>query len=132
MVTGPYPAKTPSTPATVTSSEPILLMSQDIRAGGVVIYSDKMLDCRAVTNKGHVYFKIESSLDQAVNVQIVGNMLESFVRASDVGLSIPVPPNGNASITLLESQWCPWVGATVAVPFPPTQGRFNLWAITQE
>ena len=116
-VVAPYRAK-----------DPEQIFSAPIRSAGTY-YSDKMVDFR---NSKRILFKVESSLNQAVNIQIIGNVQDSKELATDINGVLPCTANGNISVGLAWDDWHPYVGVKVSVPTAPTAGILTIWAVVQE
>jgi hypothetical protein len=108
--------------------EPVLIFDQAVRDVGP-FQSDSMIDFR---NGKRLYFKIESSLNQAVNLQLVSNMDDSFQLATNINGVIPCPANGNVHIGLAWDDWGPYVGITITGGIAPASGRLSIWAVLQE
>ncbi len=111
--------------------EPQLIFQQAIRAAGNS-QSDDLVDYR---NAKRVVFKVESSLNQAVIVQLVGNITKSFNLATNVNGAFPCPANGNISIGLAWDDWQPYIGVIITAappPATPTAGILTIWAVEQE
>jgi len=115
-----------STPWVAKEKEQIF--SNAIRSAGT-FYSDKMVDLR---NGKRILFKVESSLNQAVNLQIIGNDTDSKELATDINGVLPCPANGNISVGLAWDDWHPYVGLKIAVPVAPTAGILTIRATIQE
>ena len=93
------------------------------------------LDCDRMANyiKGkRILFKVESSLDQGVQIQPVGNIEDSVTLATNIGAALPVAPNGNITVGLAWDDWHPFVGARIIVGAAPTTGRLKVAYSIQE
>ena len=110
------------------AKEPELILAQAIRSAGTFI-SDKMVDFR---NGKRLLFKVESSLDQNVTIQLVGNKADGFNQATDVDGPFPCLANGNISIGLAWDDWHPYVGVRITAAVAPTVGMLNIWSVLQE
>ena len=110
------------------AKEPEQIFSSAIRATGTY-YSDKMVDFR---NAKRILFKVESSLNQAVNIQITGNVQDSKEPATDINGVLPCPANGNISVGLAWDDWHPYVGVKITVAVAPTAGILTISAVIQE
>jgi len=113
-----------------TAKEPEQIFSKAILSAGD-FYSDKMVDW---TEGKRILFKVESSLNEAVNIQLIGNMVDSKELATDINGVLPCPANGNISVGLAWDDWHPYVGVkiTVAVGAVPTAGILTISAVVQE
>ena len=116
-VVAPYVAK-----------DPEQIFSSSIRSAGT-FYSDKMVDFR---NGKRILFKVESSLNQAVNIQIIGNIQDTKELATDINGALPCTANGNISIGLAWDDWHPYVGVRIEVATEPTAGILTISAVVQE
>ncbi len=118
-VVAPYRAK-----------DPEQIFSSAIRSVGT-FYSDKMVDFR---NGKRILFKVESSLNKAVNIQIIGNTQDSKELATDINGVLPCTANGNISVGLAWDDWHPYVGVkiTVVAGAVPTSGILTISAVIQE
>lgn len=111
-----------------TAKEPEQIFNQAIRSVGA-FNTDRMVDC---TNIKRTLFKIESSLDQAVIIQLVGNVPDSFFLATNVGPALPCIANGNISVGLAWDDWHPFVGIRITTAVAPTTGILKVWVVNQE
>ena len=116
-VVAPYVAK-----------DPEQIFSTSIRSAGT-FYSDKMVDFR---NAKRILFKVESSLNQAVNIQVIGNVQDTKELATDINGVLPCPANGNISVGLAWDDWHPYVGIEITVAVAPTAGILTISAVVQE
>ena len=110
------------------AKEPEQVFSHSIRSAGT-FYSDKMVDWR----KGkRILFKVESSLNQAANIQLIGNTSDDKGRATDLGAAVPCAANDNTHIGPAWDDWMPYAGTEITVAVAPTAGILNIWAVVQE
>ena len=116
-VVAPYRAK-----------DPEQIFSSAIRSAGT-FYSDKMVDFR---NGKRILFKVESSLNQAVNIQIIGNDSDAKELATDINGVLPCTANGNISVGLAWDDWHPYVGVKITVAVAPTAGILSISSVIQE
>jgi len=110
------------------AKEPEQIFHREIRATGT-FYSDKMVDW---TKGKRILFKVESSLNQAVIIQLIGNVGEDRKLATDVGPSLPCPANGNISVGPAWDDWHPYIGVQITVAAAPTAGILTISAVIQE
>ena len=115
------------------AKEPEQIFSASIRSEGNY-YSDKMVDFR---NAKRILFKVESSLNWDVNIQLIGNIVDSKDLATDIGLALPCTANGNISVGPAWDDWHPYVGVRITVPAPPPEpfepaGILTISAVVQE
>ena len=99
-----------------------------IRSVGV-FQSDVRVDMR---NVKRLIIRAESSLDQAVALQLVGNSVDSDNLATNIGGPVVCPINGQASIGLAWGDWQPYIGVRITAAIAPTIGLLNIWAVAQE
>ncbi len=122
------------------AKEPEQIFSSAIRAAGT-FYSDKMVNW---TEGKRILFKVESSLNWDVNIQLIGNIVDDMSLATDIGLALPCAANGNISVGPAWDDWHPYVGVRITVPTaepaepppppppPPTAGILTISAVVQE
>lgn len=110
------------------AKDPEQIFNQAIRSVGTVD-SDRMVDYR---NCKRLLIKVESSLDQACQIQVVGDITNSFALAVNVGAAWPCVANGNISIGLAWDDWHPYIGVRVITGVAPTAGKVDIWAVMQE
>ncbi|MBA7564963.1 hypothetical protein ES708_06632 [subsurface metagenome] len=122
------------------AKEPEQIFSSAIRSAGD-FYSDKMVNW---TEGKRILFKVESSLNWEVNIQLIGNITDDMSLATDIGLALPCTANGNISIGPAWDDWHPYVGVRITVPTaepgepppppppPPTAGILTISAVVQE
>jgi hypothetical protein len=108
--------------------EPIQLLSQAVRAAGT-IFADSMVNW---TEGKRLLIKVESSLNQAIQLQPIGNISNTVLLATDIGLVIACPANGNVSIGFAWDDWQPYVGVRITLPPGITDGILTIWAVVQE
>ncbi|GAH74374.1 unnamed protein product, partial [marine sediment metagenome] len=78
------------------AKEPEQIYSYAIRTVGT-FYSDKMVDW---TKGKRLVIKVESTLNQAVQIQVIGNAVDDMELATDINGPFPCAPNSNISIGL--------------------------------
>lgn len=110
------------------AKDPESIFDQAIRNVGT-FDADKMVDFR---NGKRLVFKVESSLDQAVNIQVIGNIADSFFQAVNIAMPWPCVANGNISIGLAWDDWHCFVGLRIITAVAPTTGMLKMWAVVQE
>jgi len=84
------------------------------------------------TEGKRILFKIESSLDQAVNIQLVGNLDEDMALASNINGVLACAANGNISIGPAWDDWHPFLGIRIIVAVAPVTGILTIRAVIQE
>jgi len=110
------------------AKEPEQIFSQAIRSAGV-FYSDRMVNW---TEGKRILFKAESSLNQAVTIQPIGNISDDMRLAVDIDGALPLAANANLSVGLAWDDWHPYVGIKITVGVAPTAGLLTISAIVQE
>ncbi|MBA7567760.1 hypothetical protein ES708_09477 [subsurface metagenome] len=122
------------------AKEPEQIFSSAIRSAGD-FYTDKMVNW---TKGKRIMFKAESSLNWAVTLQVIGNIVDDKERATDINGALPLAANGNLSVGLAWDDWHPYVGVRITVPTaepgepppppppPPTAGILTISAVVQE
>lgn len=110
------------------AKEPEQIFDQPIRSVGT-FDSDKMVDW---TEGKRLLFKVESSLDQAVVIQLIGNTTGSFLLPTNVGPPLPCVANGNISVGPAWDDWHPFIGVRITTAVAPTVGMLKIWAVIQE
>ena len=122
------------------AKEPEQIFSKAILSAGD-FYTDKMVNW---TKGKRILFKAESSLNWAVTLQVIGNIVDDKERATDINGALPLAANGNLSVGLAWDDWHPYVGVRITVPTaepvepppppppPPTAGLLTISAVVQE
>jgi len=110
------------------AKEPVQLLNQPVRAAGTIL-TDSMINW---TEGKRLLIKVESSLNQAIQLQPIGNITNTMTLATDIGPAVPCPANGNASIGFAWDDWQPYIGVRITLPIAPTDGILTIWAVIQE
>jgi len=84
------------------------------------------------TKGKRIVFKAESSLNQAVNLQVIGNIVDDTGRATDIDGALPLAANGNLSVGPAWDDWTPFIGIRITAAVAPTAGILTIWAVIQE
>jgi len=116
-VSAPWVAKDPET-----------IFTQAIRTAEV-FYSDKMVNW---TRGKRLLIKVESSLDQDCDIQVVGNIADTRELAVDVGDLLPCDAGGNISAGPAWDDWHPYIGVRIITALAPTAGILTITAVIQE
>jgi len=116
-VTAPWVAK-----------EPEEIFRQAIRTAGT-FYSDKMVNW---TEGKRLLLRVDSSLDQAVQIQAIGNIGNTTNGATDINAPHPCPADGKISIGLAWDDWHPYIGCEITIAVAPTVGTLVISAVIQE
>ena len=110
------------------AKDPEQIFSSAIRSAGT-FYTDRMVNW---TKGKRIMFKAESSLNQAVNLQVIGNIVDDKERATDINGALPLAANGNLSVGPAWDDWTPFIGIEITVAVPPTAGVLTISAVVQE
>lgn len=108
--------------------EPEEIYRYEIRTVGT-FYSNKMVDW---TKGKRLLIKVESSLDQDVEIQLIGNIVDDMEMATDIDTPKACPANDNISIGPAWDHWCPYIGVRITVAVAPTSGILTISAVSQE
>lgn len=111
------------------AKEPEEIFSQTIRTVGV-FFSDKMIN---FTNGKRLSIKVESTLNQACQIQVLGNIADTRELAVDIyPAALPCAANGNISAVLAWDNWHPYIGVSITTALAPTVGILTVTAVIQE
>ena len=110
------------------AKEPEEIFEQEIRSTGT-FYTDKMVDW---TKGKRILFKVESTLNQPVQIQLIGNTVDSLNLTTDINAPQPCPANSNISIGPAWDDWHPYIGVRITAAVAPTAGILTIWAVIQE
>lgn len=110
------------------AKEPEEIYRYKIRTAGT-FYSNKMVDW---TRGKRLLIKVESSLDQAVEIQLIGNIVDDMELATDIGAPQPCPAGANISIGPAWDDWHPYIGVRITVAEDPITGMLTITAVVQE
>ena len=108
--------------------DPEHIYSHDIRVAGT-FQSDKMIDW---TEGKRLIIVVQSSLNQDIDIQIIGNFVDDMNLAADINGPINIAANENHTIGLAWDDWHCFVGVRITTAIAPTAGILNIWAIVQE
>ena len=110
------------------AAEPEEIFKEAIRTTDPV-YTDKMVDWR---QGKRIYFFVQSTLNQDVSVQVIGNMTDAHEDATDINTAKACPAGDNISIGPAWDHWCPYIGIKITVSIAPTSGMLTISAVRQE
>lgn len=110
------------------AKEPELIFQQAIRSVGT-FDANTMVD---FTHGKRMVIKVESSLNQPIIIQPVGNQTNSYQLATNINGPLPCIANGNITIGFAWDDWLPYVGIRITVGAAPTAGIISIWAVIQE
>ena len=111
------------------AQEPVEIFNREVREAAAILDCDKMANW---TKGKRLVFKVESSLDQAVTFQLVGNIEDSMQLATNINAALPVAANGNITVGLAWDDWHPFIGARITVGAAPATGRLKVEYSIQE
>jgi hypothetical protein len=110
------------------AKDPEEIFRQAIRATGT-LKSDKMADW---TRGKRLLLRVDSSLDQAVQIQAIGNIGNTVNGAVDINTAQPCAAGGKISIGLAWDDWHPYIGCKITIATSPTTGILIISAVIQE
>ena len=110
------------------AKEPEEVYDNPIRSVGT-FDGDKMVRW---TRGKRIVFKVESSLDQACQIQLVGNIDDSINLASNINGALPCAANGNISVGPAWDDWHPFIGLRIITAVAPTTGNLLIRTVIQE
>ncbi|GAI79337.1 unnamed protein product, partial [marine sediment metagenome] len=110
------------------AKEPEQIFSQAIRTAEI-FYSDKMVNW---TRGKRLLIKVESSLDQDCDIQVIGNIADTRELAVDVGDLLTCVAGGNISAGPAWDDWMPYIGVRIITALAPTAGILTITAVIQE
>lgn len=110
------------------AQEPVEIFYQEVRSIGT-FNCDRMADYR---RGKRILIKVESSLDQIVQIQVVGNIEDSMALATNMNGVFNVAANGNISIGVAWDDWHPFLGVRVIAAVAPLTGRLKVAYSIQE
>ena len=84
------------------------------------------------TRGKRLIIKVESSLDQAVQIQVVGNITDSYNLATDISTPLPCAAHSNISVGPAWDDWHPFIGVRITTAVAPTAGILKIDAVIQE
>ncbi|MBA7682327.1 hypothetical protein ES703_90677 [subsurface metagenome] len=84
------------------------------------------------TEGKRLVIKVESTLNQAVQIQVIGNIIESVTKATDIGPPLPCAANSNISVGPAWDDWHPFIGVRITTAVAPTAGILKIDAVIQE
>jgi len=110
------------------AKEPEVIFDRAITSVGT-FDADKMVNW---ARGKRLVIKVESLLDQALQIQVVGNITDNYFLATDINAPIPCPAHGNTSIGLAWDDWMPFIGVRITLAVAPTSGLLTISAVIQE
>ncbi len=122
------PGRRVAVPTSWVAKDPEQIFSQAIRTAGH-FYTDKMVDW---TRGKRLTIKVESSLDQDCDIQVIGNIANTRELAVDIGDLLTCVANSNISAVLAWDDWHPYIGTRIELALAPTAGILTITAVIQE
>ena len=111
------------------TTEPQEIMKpREVRSAGNHV-CDRMADCRRAIV---TIVRVESSLDQDVEIETIGNIVDSTDNFTAIGVNNPCPADDRIDILLYGDYWHPWVGIRVIAATAPTAGSISAQVVNQE
>ena len=110
------------------AKEPEQIFEAAIRSSGT-FYTDRMVN---YTQGKRMLIKAESSLNQAVTIQPIGNISDDMKLAVDINGPLPLAAGANLSVGFAWDDWHPYIGVRITVAVAPTAGLLTISAIVQE
>ena len=108
--------------------EPVVLFDRAITMAAT-INADRMINWS--TGK-RLLIKVESLLDQDCIIQVVGNITDNYLLATDINGPLPCLAQSNISIGLAWDDWHPFIGVRITTGVAPTSGILTISAVAQE
>ncbi|MBA7592226.1 hypothetical protein ES708_34404 [subsurface metagenome] len=91
--------------------------------------ADKMVNW---TRGKRLVIRVESLLDEDCDIQVVGNITDSYFLATDINAPIPCLAHGHTSIGLAWDDWFPFIGVRITTAIAPTSGLLTVSVVIQE
>ena len=104
------------------------IFKESIRTAGT-FYSARMVDW---TKGKRLVLKVHSTLDQSIQVTVVGNIRDNSTGVVEIGSALPCAAASNITIGLAWDDWHPFVGAKIVVSTAPTTGVLEVEAVVQQ
>ena len=76
--------------------------------------------------------KVKNTLNQAVQIQPIGNIRDAIDGAVNIGASLPCPANSYISVGPAWDDWHPFIGCDITTAVAPTSGEVKVEAVIQE
>lgn len=70
--------------------------------------------------------KVESTLDQAVSLQPMGNIVNAIDKSTPIGLPVALPAQGNTTIIISQAFWHSYIWVRVTPVVAPAQGNLVI------
>lgn len=108
--------------------DPVEIYNHAIRAAGT-FNSNQMVEW---TTGKRMLIKVESTLDQPSQIQVIGNIFNDFNTATNIGAFWPCPANDRISVGLAWDDWHPFIGVRATLAVAPASGLLQMWSVVQE
>jgi len=106
---------------------PVELFSEPINSAGTI--SSAMVSWK----KGkRLFLFVDSSLNQAAQIQPVGNIKNSVLGSVNINAPLNCAANSMLSVGMAWDDWINYIGATITTIVAPTAGVITVWAVIQE
>lgn len=110
------------------AQEPEVIFDRAITSAAT-FNADKMVNW---TRGKRLVIKVESLLDEDCDIQVVGNITDSYLTATDIPPVVTCLAHGNTSIGLAWDDWFPYIGVRITTAVAPTSGLLTISAVVQE
>ena len=84
------------------------------------------------TRGKRLVIKVDSSLDEAVDIQLIGNIVDDTELATDIDTPKSCPKKDSISIGPAWDHWFPYIGVRITATIAPTEGLLTISAVSQE
>ncbi|MBA7537316.1 hypothetical protein ES705_29583 [subsurface metagenome] len=84
------------------------------------------------TRGKRLVIKVDSSLNQAVDIQLIGNIVDDTELATDIDIAKTCPAKDSISIGPAWDHWFPYIGVRITATTAPTEGLLTITAVSQE
>ncbi|MBA7665932.1 hypothetical protein ES703_74007 [subsurface metagenome] len=84
------------------------------------------------TRGKRLVIKVDSSLNQAVDIQLIGNIVDDTELATDIDTPKSCPKKDSISIGPAWDHWFPYIGVRITATIAPTEGLLTISAVSQE
>ena len=110
------------------ATEPEEIFHKEIRSAAS-FYTEPMVSWQ---QGKRLLIKVESSLNQNVQIQLMGNVVDNIQLATEINAPQPCAAGANISIGPAWDDWHPFIGVRVDAAVAPTSGVLIIWAVIQE
>lgn len=110
------------------AAEPEEIFHKEIRSAAS-FYTEPMLSWE---QGKRLVIKVESSLDQNVQIQLIGDVVDNVLMATEINAPHPCAAGANISIGPAWDDWHPFIGVRIDAAVAPTSGVLIIRAVIQE